>query len=247
MKLLLDFLPILLFFGAYKLYGIYVGTAVLMGATVVQMAIIYAIDKKLTTMHKATLALILVFGTLTLVLQDERFIKWKPTVLYTAMAIALAVALWGYGKNFLKMMLGSQLALPDLVWNRLTVAWVLYCLFMAAINGYVAAYFSTDAWANFKLWGYVFPVAFIISQGIYVARHLQDEPAIAAPPGGPAARLAKDCIRKVEVLEYPELGMEAVWRIEVEDFPAFIVVDDKGGDFFAETSKPRVMTIGARD
>ena len=184
MKLLLDFLPILLFFGAYKLYGIYVGTAVLMAATVVQMAIIYAIDKKLTTMHKATLALILVFGTLTLVLQDERFIKWKPTVLYTAMAIALAVALWGYGKNFLKMMLGSQLALPDLVWNRLTVAWGLYCLFMAAINGYVAAYFSTDAWANFKLWGYVFPVAFIIGQGIYVARHIKDEPAIDAPPGG---------------------------------------------------------------
>ena len=184
MKLLLDFLPILLFFGAYKLYGIYVGTAVLMGATVVQMAIIYAIDKKLTTMHKATLALILVFGTLTLVLQDERFIKWKPTVLYTAMAIALAVALWGYGKNFLKMMLGSQLALPDLVWNRLTVAWGLYCLFMAAINGYVAAYFSTDAWANFKLWGYVFPVAFIIGQGIYVARHIQDEPGAELPPGG---------------------------------------------------------------
>ena len=184
MKILIDFFPILLFFGAYKFYGIYVGTAVLMAATALQMAIIYAIDKKLTTMHKATLALILVFGTLTLVLQDERFIKWKPTVLYTAMAIALAVALWGYGKNFLKMMLGSQLALPDLVWNRLTVAWGLYCLFMAAINGYVAAYFSTDAWANFKLWGYVFPVAFIIGQGIYVARHIKDEPAIDAPPGG---------------------------------------------------------------
>jgi fumarate hydratase, class I len=61
--------------------------------------------------------------------------------------------------------------------------------------------------------------------------------------GGPAARLAQDCIRKVEVLEYPELGMEAVWRIEVVDFPAFIVVDDKGNDFFAETSKP-VLTIG---
>jgi intracellular septation protein len=168
MKLLLDFLPILLFFGAYKLYGIYPATAVLMVATTAQMAIVYAIDKKLSAMHKATLALILVFGTLTLVLQDERFIKWKPTVLYTAMAIAL----------------GSQLALRDFVWNRLTVAWVLYCLFMAAINGYVAAYFSTDAWANFKLWGYVFPVAFIIGQGIYVARHIQDEPAIDAPPGG---------------------------------------------------------------
>ncbi|WOP14070.1 septation protein A [Ottowia sp. SB7-C50] len=175
MKLLLDFLPLVLFFGAYKMYGIYVGTAVLMAATVAQMAIIYAIDKKLTTMHKATLALILIFGGLTLFLQDERFIKWKPTVLYTAMAVALAVALWVYRKNFLKMMLGSQLALPDPVWNRLTAAWVLYCLFMAAINGYVAAFFSTDAWANFKLWGYVFPLAFIVGQGIYVARHLSDE------------------------------------------------------------------------
>jgi fumarate hydratase, class I len=63
--------------------------------------------------------------------------------------------------------------------------------------------------------------------------------------GGPAARLARDCIKHVEVLEYPELGMEAVWRIEVEDFPAFIVVDDKGNDFFAETAKP-VLTVGRR-
>jgi fumarate hydratase class I len=61
--------------------------------------------------------------------------------------------------------------------------------------------------------------------------------------GGPAARLAQDCIRKVEVLEYAELGMEAVWRIEVEDFPAFVVVDDKGNDFFAETLRPVVTQI----
>ena len=63
--------------------------------------------------------------------------------------------------------------------------------------------------------------------------------------GGPAAILAKENIKKVEVLEYPELGMEAVWRIEVEDFPAFVVVDDKGNDFFAESSKP-VLTVGRR-
>jgi fumarate hydratase class I len=62
--------------------------------------------------------------------------------------------------------------------------------------------------------------------------------------GGPAARLAQDCIRKVEVLEYPELGMEAVWRIEVEDFPAFIVVDDKGNDFFAQITTP--VSLGAK-
>jgi fumarate hydratase, class I len=64
--------------------------------------------------------------------------------------------------------------------------------------------------------------------------------------GGPAARLAQECIRSVEVLEYEELGMEAVWKIEVEDFPAFIVVDDKGNDFFADVSKPLAMTIRRR-
>jgi fumarate hydratase class I len=64
--------------------------------------------------------------------------------------------------------------------------------------------------------------------------------------GGPAARLAQDCIKAVDVLEYPELGMEAIWRIEVEDFPAFIVVDDKGEDFFASVTKPMAMTISTR-
>lgn len=61
--------------------------------------------------------------------------------------------------------------------------------------------------------------------------------------GGPAARLAKDCIKRVDVLEYPELGMEAVWRIEVEDFPAFIVVDDKGNDFFESFRSPSSLKV----
>ena len=177
MKILIDFLPILLFVGAYKLYDIYVATGVLMGATVAQMALIYTIDRRLTTMHKITMLLILVFGTLTLVLQNELFIKWKPSVLYAAMAIGLSIALWTAKKNFLKLMLGSQLELPDPVWMRLNVVWIAYCLFMAVINGYVAAYFSTEAWVNFKLWGYVFPLAFIIGQGLYIAPHLKaDEP-----------------------------------------------------------------------
>ena len=64
--------------------------------------------------------------------------------------------------------------------------------------------------------------------------------------GGPAARLAQDCIRSVDVLEYPELGMEAVWRIEVEDFPAFVVVDDKGEDFFADSMQPTLQISFAR-
>ena len=181
MKILLDFFPILLFFGAYKFYGIYAATAVLMAATVVQMATIYAVDRKLQTLHKVTLALVLVFGTLTLLLQDERFIKWKPTVLYAAMGLVLAFALWGLKKNYLKVLLGSQLTLPTPVWNRLNVAWVGYCLFMAGINAYVAAYYSTEDWVNFKLWGYAFPLAFILGQGIYISRHLHPDDQADAP------------------------------------------------------------------
>ncbi|NIM41606.1 MAG: septation protein A [Hydrogenophaga sp.] len=175
MRLLLDFLPILLFFAAYKLQGIYLATGVLMAATVVQTGIVYALDRKLQNIHKITLVLVLVFGVLTLVLQDERFIKWKPTVLYFGMAVVLAAALWGWKKNFLQMLLGTQLSLPEAVWARLTVAWVGYFLFMAAINAWFAAYQTTEEWVNFKLWGYVFPVAFIVAQGLYIARHIKDD------------------------------------------------------------------------
>lgn len=175
MRLLIDFFPIVLFFVAFKMHDIYAATAVLMGATVVQTAIIYGIDRRLQTLQKVTLLLVLVFGALTLILQDERFIKWKPTVMYASMALVLGAALWVWKKNFLQMLLSSQLKLPDGVWARLTLAWVLYFLFMASINGVVAAFFSTDAWVNFKLWGYVFPVMFLVGQGLYVARHLKDD------------------------------------------------------------------------
>ena len=175
MKTLLDFLPILLFFVGYKMFDIYVGTGVLMVATVLQMAFIYKVDGKLTALHKITLAMILGFGALTLALHDERFIKWKPTVLYLAMALGLAIALWGARKNFLKLLLGSQLDLPDAVWMNLNKIWIFYCVFMAFINGYVAANFSTDDWVNFKIWGYVFPLAFIIGQGLYISPHLKGD------------------------------------------------------------------------
>ena len=133
------------------------------------------IDRKLTAMHQITLVLVLAFGTLTLVLHDDRFIKWKPTVLYTCMAIGLAVAVWVMKKNFLKMLLGSQLELPDPVWMRLNVVWIAYCIFMALINAYVAAYYSTEAWVDFKLWGYAFPLVFIVGQGFYISRYISDD------------------------------------------------------------------------
>jgi intracellular septation protein len=175
MRFLIDFFPIGLFVAAYKMHDIYVATAVLMAATVVQTGIIYGIDRRLQTLQKVTVGLVLVFGALTLFLQDERFIKWKPTVLYTCMALVLAVALWGWRKNFLQMLLGSQLKLPNPVWHRLTIAWALYFGFMAALNAYVAAFYSTEVWVDFKLWGYIFPVLFLLGQGLYVARYLKDD------------------------------------------------------------------------
>lgn len=182
MKILIDFFPLLLFFGAYKFYDIYAATAVLMGATVVQMALIYGIDRKLQAMHKITLVLVLAFGALTLGLHDDRFIKWKPTVLYTAMSLALAVAVWGLHKNFLKMLLGSQLDLRDQIWHRLNIAWIVYTAFMAILNAYVVLNYSTEAWVTFKLWGYAFPLAFIVGQGIYIAPHIRGDQEPAKPP-----------------------------------------------------------------
>jgi intracellular septation protein len=175
MRLLLDFLPIAIFFGAYKYYDIYVATAVLMATTLVQTGVIYAIDRKIATLQKATLAMILAFGSLTLWLHDERFIKWKPTALYLAFALGLAIAVWAFKKSFVKHLLGSQLELPDHAWMRLNVAWIAFFVFLAAVNAYVAVYFSTEAWVNFKLWGYVFWVAFLVGQGIYVWPHLKDD------------------------------------------------------------------------
>jgi len=173
MKTLFDLFPVLLFFGAYKLFDIYVATAVMMVATVLQSAYTYWRERSLPLMQKITLIMVLAFGAVTLGLHDERFIKWKPTVFYACLAVGLGIAVWALRKNFLRAMLGGQLELPDALWQRLNVAWIAYCAFMAALNAYVVLNYSTEEWVNFKLWGYVFPLAFIIGQGLYIAPHMK--------------------------------------------------------------------------
>ena len=179
MKIALDLFPILIFFAAYKYASIYEATAVLMAATVVQSLLMYRIDGKLATLQKVTLVLILVFGTLTLVLHDDRFIKFKPTLLYSGMALGLLVSQFVFKKNFLKTMLGSQVNLPDANWQTLSMAWIAYCVFMASLNAYVAHNFSTEDWVNFKIWGYVFPLIFIVGTGIYIAKNVPPSETIA--------------------------------------------------------------------
>jgi intracellular septation protein len=89
------------------------------------------------------------------------------------MGLTLGIALWFFKKNFLKMMLGAQLNLPEGVWRKLTAAWVIYSLFMAALNAYVAYYYTTEQWVDFKIWGYAFPLVFLVAQGLYIAKYLQ--------------------------------------------------------------------------
>jgi intracellular septation protein len=172
MKQLLDFLPIVLFFGAYKLYDIYVATGVIMAATVVQMAVLYKLEGRLQMIHKVTLGLVLGFGALTLALHDERFIKIKPTILHASIGFTLAIGLWGLKKNLLSLMLGGLLKLPLQVWHRLTLAWVAFSFFMAALNAYIAYTFTTEQWVNFKLWGFAITIPFFIAQGFYIVKHL---------------------------------------------------------------------------
>jgi intracellular septation protein len=172
MKIALDLFPILLFFAAFKFASIYEATAVLMAATLVQSLLMYRLEGKLATMQKVTLVLIVVFGSLTLILQDDRFIKFKPTLLYSCMALGLFFSQFILKKNFLKTMLGSQVNLPDANWQTLSLAWITYCIFMATLNAYVAYEYSTEDWVNFKIWGYVFPLTFIVGTGIYIAKHV---------------------------------------------------------------------------
>lgn len=184
MKIALDLFPILLFFAAYKFGTIYLATGVLMAATLVQSLWMYKMDGKLATMQKATLALILIFGSLTLFFQDERFIKFKPTLLYFCMGMGLLISQFLLKKNFLKTMLGAQVNLPAAKWGTLSVAWILYCFFMAIVNAYVASYYTTEEWVNFKIWGYVFPLAFIVGTGIYIAKNIPPETASANVQSG---------------------------------------------------------------
>src|SRR5574343_723207 len=156
MKFLIDFFPILLCFSAYKMGDIYNATGILMAATVLQMLLVWRLEGKLQTMHKVTLALVLGFGALTLGLHDERFIKWKPTLLYAGMALGLAVAHGIFKKNALQTLLGQQLKLPAPVWHKLNVSWVLYCLFMASSNCYGATCFLNDSRVGFNPWVDVF-------------------------------------------------------------------------------------------
>jgi intracellular septation protein len=178
MKFLFDIFPVILFFAAFKLYDIYIATAVAMAATVIQIGWVWMRHRKVDNMLWVSLVVILVFGGATLALQDETFIKWKPTVLYWLFAGALLVAAAGFKKNLIRSMLEQQVSMPDPVWNRLLASWILFFAAMGIINIVVAYSFSTDAWVNFKLFGGIgLMLVFVVLQALMLARHIEEKKA----------------------------------------------------------------------
>ena len=176
MKFLFDLFPVILFFVAFKFAGIYVATAVAMAATVAQIAWVWFRRRKVDPMLWVSFGVIAVFGSATLLLQDETFIKWKPTVLYWLFAASLAAAQLVFGKNLIRAMMDKQLQLPEQAWKRLLWSWVTFFTVMGVLNLYVAFNYPTDLWVNFKLFGGMgLMFAFVIAQALFLARHLGDD------------------------------------------------------------------------
>lgn len=177
MKLLIDFFPIILFFAAFKVWGIYAATAVAIVATIAQIAYLRVKNGKVEPMQWVSLVIIVLFGGATLVAQNEDFIKWKPTVLYWLMGGALLIGQLLFQKNLLKKIMGAQLQLPEAVWGRLNWAWAGFFAAMGVLNLYVAYGFDTDTWVNFKMFGGMgLMVVFVIGQAFYLSRYLKDTP-----------------------------------------------------------------------
>jgi intracellular septation protein len=175
MKFLFDLLPVALFFAAYKLFDIYVATAVAIFTTAVQVAWFKLRGKPVHVMLWASFAIIVVFGGATLFLQDETYIKWKPTVLYWLFGAVLAGAELVFRKNLIRALLAEQMQLPERVWARLNWSWVGFFAFMGAANLYVAFHYSTDLWVSFKLFGGMgLMFLFVIAQSLLLAKYVEE-------------------------------------------------------------------------
>ncbi len=205
-KLLFDLLPVILFFGAYKLAQafpdvaadlaarwlgtlvadgtvpaaqapILLATALAIAASIAQVGWLLARRRRVDPMLWISVAVIVVFGGATIWLHDETFIKWKPSILYWLFGAILVAGRALAGRNFVRSLLGKQLELPDPVWERLLWLWAVFFGAMGALNLYVAFNFPTDTWVSFKLFGLMgITLAFTLAIGLWLARHMKEAP-----------------------------------------------------------------------
>jgi intracellular septation protein len=170
MQLLLDFLPVLAFFVAYLLADIYVATAVLIVAVLLQTVVSLIRHRKVSPMLLVSAVLVLMFGGLTLWLHDATFIKWKPTIVNVLLAGGFAASHIGRGPTIVQRLIGENLQLADADWRRLNLMWIGFFLFSAAANLYVAYNFAEATWVKFKLFGLLgLTLLFVVLQGLWLA------------------------------------------------------------------------------
>ncbi len=189
LKFLYDFLPIIIFFGTYKLSDndIYAATTAAIIATILHTAVQWYLHKKLENQHIINLVVILVFGSLTLIFHDDTFIKWKVTVINWIFAIVLLGSQFVGKKNIIQRQLEEAIKLPTPIWFRLNIMWVSFFFFCGLLNLYVAFFYGSNLseearqaiWVDFKLYGMLgLTFAFMILQVLYLQRHiiLEEEP-----------------------------------------------------------------------
>lgn len=179
MRLLFDFFPIVLFFITYRCFGIYAATGVAMAASLTQVIAYRLKHQCYEKMHLASCVMIVVLGTATLIFHNPWFIKFKPTVVYWMMALAILVSQWYGNKTLVQRMMEKNIDLSSAIWLRLNQAWASYFFILGMVNVAVAYYFSTDVWVYFKLFGGVgLTFLFVVLQAVYLARHVQPEASI---------------------------------------------------------------------
>ncbi|MCC5796433.1 MAG: septation protein A [Methylophaga sp.] len=191
MKLLSDFLPILLFFLAYKfgggeysfagevylVEGIYAATAVMIVATLLQVSYTWLRYRKVEKIHLLTLVLVMLLGGATLWLQNPEFVMWKPTAVNWLFALGFVAARVFTDKSLLERLMAEHVHMPAKVWSRLNTAWVLFFILSGIANIWVAYNFSEATWVNFKLFGMLgLTILFIIGQSVYLAKHATEVP-----------------------------------------------------------------------
>jgi intracellular septation protein len=171
LRLTLDLGPLLIFFGTYSRAGIMAGTAAFMVATVASLAVGYALTRRIAILPLATTVIVLVFGGLTLVFDNDVFIKLKPTIIYGLFAVVLFGGLL-FGRPLLKPMMGMMISLDDAAWRVLTVRWGGYFVLCAVLNEMVWRNFSTDVWVAFKVFGFTtLTIVFALAQIPFMHRH----------------------------------------------------------------------------
>lgn len=176
MQLFIDLLPVLIFFAAYKLYGMYVATVAIIVAMAIQIGAQWTLQRKVNKMLLVSGALVAVLGGITLALRDPLFIQWKPTIVNWLFALAFIGSRFIGDKTLIERLMGHAIELDAAMWRQLNMIWVANFVVLGALNLYVVYNFDEATWVNFKLFG-IFGITFLtaIGQAVWIAARTSNQ------------------------------------------------------------------------